>query len=149
MAIDTVNGSARASTESFEVTNPADGSVFASVPLDAPADVAETVARVRANQPAWEALGIKGRAEWLYKLRDWILDHRPHQLLREEGPQVHRRREGPGALNFDEGQEAQGPVPAISRRRRDQSLELPADPLPRRRDPGAGRGRGCRHQALG
>src|SRR5215204_4372018 len=75
MAIDTVNGSARASTESFEVTNPADGSVIASVPLDAPADVAETVARVRANQPAWEALGIKGRAQWLYKLRDWILDH--------------------------------------------------------------------------
>src|SRR5215204_1846070 len=75
MPIDTVNGSARASTESFEVTNPADGSVIASVPLDAPADVAETVARVRANQPAWEALGIKGRAEWLYKLRDWILDH--------------------------------------------------------------------------
>src|SRR5829696_6925808 len=63
MAIDTVNGSARASTESFEVTNPADGSVIASVPLDAPADVAETVARVRANQPAWEALGSKGRAE--------------------------------------------------------------------------------------
>src|SRR5215217_4683177 len=75
MAIDTVNGSARASTESFEVTNPADGSVIASVPLDAPADVAETVARVRANQPAWEEVGIEGRAQWMYKLRDWILDH--------------------------------------------------------------------------
>src|SRR4051812_39078419 len=75
MAIDTVNGSARTSSETFEVTNPADGSVIASVPLDGPAEVAETVARVRANQPAWEALGIKGRAQWLYKLRDWILDH--------------------------------------------------------------------------
>jgi acyl-CoA reductase-like NAD-dependent aldehyde dehydrogenase len=74
MAIDTVNGSARTS-ETFEVTNPADGSVIADVPLDGPAEVSATVARVRANQRAWEALGIKGRAEWLYKLRDWILDH--------------------------------------------------------------------------
>src|SRR4051812_31913335 len=75
MAIDTVNGSARTSNESFEVVNPADGSVIANVPLDGAAEVAATVARVRANQPAWEELEIKGRAQWLYKLRDWILDH--------------------------------------------------------------------------
>ena len=82
------------------------------MPIDGPAEVAATVARVRANQPAWEELGIKGRAEWLYKLRDWLLDHqdaiadtmqretgkvraeamgetalrrRPDQLLRQEG----------------------------------------------------------------
>ena len=30
---------------------------------------------MRANQPAWEALGNRGRARWLYKLRDWLLDH--------------------------------------------------------------------------
>ncbi len=76
MAIDTVTESdAKASRESFEVINPADGSAIANVPLDGPAEVAQTVARVRANQPAWEELGFKGRAEWLYKLRDWILDH--------------------------------------------------------------------------
>ena len=76
MAIDTVTESARKdSRESFEVTNPADGSVITSVPLDGPPEVGTTVARVRANQPAWEALGFKGRARWLYKLRDWILDH--------------------------------------------------------------------------
>src|SRR3954471_7862398 len=75
MAIDTVNGSARTSSETFEVINPADGSVITSVPLDGPAEVAGMVARVRANQPAWEALGIEGRAQWLFKLRDWILDH--------------------------------------------------------------------------
>ena len=76
MAIDTITESARKdSRESFEVTNPADGSVITSVPLDGPAEVGATVARVRANQPAWEALGLKGRARWLYKLRDWILDH--------------------------------------------------------------------------
>ena len=54
--------------------NPADDSVVANVPIDGPAEVAATVARVRANQPACEELGIMGRAEWLYKLRDWLLD---------------------------------------------------------------------------
>ncbi|HEX8752544.1 MAG TPA: aldehyde dehydrogenase family protein, partial [Solirubrobacterales bacterium] len=33
------------------------------------------VARVRANQPAWEAMGIEGRYHWLGKLRDWLLDN--------------------------------------------------------------------------
>jgi acyl-CoA reductase-like NAD-dependent aldehyde dehydrogenase len=75
MAIDTVSESKAAERETFEVINPADGSVIANVPIDGPADVAATVAGVRANQPAWEALGIKGRAEWLYKLRDWLIDH--------------------------------------------------------------------------
>jgi acyl-CoA reductase-like NAD-dependent aldehyde dehydrogenase len=61
--------------QTFDVLNPADGSVIASVPVDGPAEVAATVARVRAAQPAWEALGIQGRARWMAKLRDWILDH--------------------------------------------------------------------------
>src|SRR5512132_1515395 len=74
MAIDTA-GESRATAETFEVINPADGSVSAQVPVDGPTEVAATVARVRANQPAWEALGIKGRAQWLGKLRDWLLDH--------------------------------------------------------------------------
>jgi acyl-CoA reductase-like NAD-dependent aldehyde dehydrogenase len=84
MAIDTPAQAAATKTaaaangerrETFEVINPADDSVIANVPVDGPAEVASTVARVRANQPAWEELGIKGRAEWLYKLRDWLLDH--------------------------------------------------------------------------
>jgi acyl-CoA reductase-like NAD-dependent aldehyde dehydrogenase len=75
MAIDTVSESMEQARESFEVINPADGSVIAKVPVDDPTGVAATVARVRANQPAWEALGIKGRAEWLGKLRDWLIDH--------------------------------------------------------------------------
>src|SRR3954449_710413 len=75
MAIDTASEQQQAHRESFEVINPADGTAIASVPLDGPAEVAATVARVRANQPAWEELGIKGRAQWLGKLRDWLLDH--------------------------------------------------------------------------
>ena len=109
--------------------------MIANVPLDGPAEVAETVARVRANQPAWEELGIKGRAQWLYKLRDWILDHQDEiadTMQREtgkvrgeaageavyltdlinfygkKGAKLHRRREGARALAPDEGEEAAG-----------------------------------------
>ncbi len=66
---------ARAPGESFDVHNPADGSVIATLPIDDRERVSEIVARVRANQPAWEALGIKGRRRWLDQLRDWMLDH--------------------------------------------------------------------------
>jgi acyl-CoA reductase-like NAD-dependent aldehyde dehydrogenase len=75
MAIDTITERGESAAESFEVINPADGSAIAKVPLDGPSEVAATVARVRANQPAWEELGVKGRAQWMYKLRDWLLDH--------------------------------------------------------------------------
>jgi betaine-aldehyde dehydrogenase len=61
--------------ESFDVFNPATGAKIASVPVDTPETVAETVARVRGNQPEWEALGIEGRYEWLGRLRDWLLDN--------------------------------------------------------------------------
>ena len=42
--------------------------------------VAETVARVRANQAEWEAIGIEGRYHWLGKLRDWLLDNHERVL---------------------------------------------------------------------
>src|SRR4051812_17762482 len=61
--------------QSFDVHNPATGEVIRSVPIGSAAQVTETVARVRANQADWEALGNKGRAQWLAKLRDWLLDN--------------------------------------------------------------------------
>ena len=45
----------------LDVQNPATGETIASVPVDSAESVAETVARVRANQAEWEALGIEGR----------------------------------------------------------------------------------------
>jgi acyl-CoA reductase-like NAD-dependent aldehyde dehydrogenase len=75
MAIDTVTESTTKTEAGIEVHNPADGSVITTLPIDGPQRVAEVVSRVRSNQPEWEALGIKGRARWLGKLRDWILDH--------------------------------------------------------------------------
>jgi len=62
-------------TAQIEVHNPATGERIATIPVDPPEAVAESVARVRANQPEWEALGIEGRYRWLGKLRDWLLDN--------------------------------------------------------------------------
>src|SRR3954469_1132862 len=59
--------------EPFPVHRPVDGSVIREVEIDSPASVAEAVARVRAAQPAWEAIGFAGRKRWLESLRDWIL----------------------------------------------------------------------------
>jgi acyl-CoA reductase-like NAD-dependent aldehyde dehydrogenase len=61
--------------ELLEVLNPATGETIANLPVDGPEAVAATVARVRAAQPDWEAMGIEGRYHWLGKLRDWILDN--------------------------------------------------------------------------
>ncbi|HMI81103.1 MAG TPA: aldehyde dehydrogenase family protein, partial [Solirubrobacterales bacterium] len=71
---------ASAPAESIEVHNPATGAVIASVPVDSPEAVAATVARVRANQPEWEAMGIEARYHWLGKLRDWLLDNQERVL---------------------------------------------------------------------
>ena len=71
---------ASADSDSFEVHNPATGAVIATVPVDSPQSVKEKVARVRANQPEWEAMGIEGRYHWLGKLRDWLIDNQERVL---------------------------------------------------------------------
>jgi acyl-CoA reductase-like NAD-dependent aldehyde dehydrogenase len=68
-------GSSGGGAERIDVLNPATGATVGAIAVDSPASIAETVARVRANQPEWEALGIEGRYHWLGKLRDWILDN--------------------------------------------------------------------------
>src|SRR5262245_8163938 len=61
--------------ETLEVRRPADGSLLRTIPVDGPARVREVVERVRAAQPAWEALGISGRRRWLARLRDWLIEN--------------------------------------------------------------------------
>jgi betaine-aldehyde dehydrogenase len=73
--IGAANGAGAAAAEQLEVHNPATGGLIATIPIDSPQAVAETVARVRANQAEWEAIGIEGRYHWLGKLRDWLLDN--------------------------------------------------------------------------
>ncbi len=59
----------------IDVLNPATGARIATLPIDSPQSVAQKVARVRAAQPEWEAMGIEGRRRWLWQLRDWLLDN--------------------------------------------------------------------------
>lgn len=62
-------------TAHLDVVSPIDGRVIGQVPNMSPAEVAVLADRLRAAQPEWEALGVKGRARWLAKLRDWLLDN--------------------------------------------------------------------------
>jgi acyl-CoA reductase-like NAD-dependent aldehyde dehydrogenase len=84
------NGQPQAEPESFEVRKPADGSLIRNVHTDSPGRVAEVVARVRAAQPAWEAIGVEERARWLARWRDWLLENREHitDIVQEETGKV-------------------------------------------------------------
>lgn len=42
---------------------------------DSPDAVRKTIATLRESQPEWEALGVSGRARWVGRYRDWLLDH--------------------------------------------------------------------------
>ncbi|HEX6781287.1 MAG TPA: aldehyde dehydrogenase family protein [Solirubrobacterales bacterium] len=74
------NGASAPAAETIAVQNPATGTLIREIPVDPPEAVAATVARVRANQPEWEAMGIEGRYHWLGKLRDWLLDNQERVL---------------------------------------------------------------------
>jgi betaine-aldehyde dehydrogenase len=74
------NGAGEGDPSRIEVLNPATGEAIGSVPVDPPRSVAETVARVRGNQPQWEALGVEGRYRWLGRLRDWLFDNQDRVL---------------------------------------------------------------------
>ena len=74
------NGASTPPVDAIKVHNPATGELIRTVPVDSPEAVAEKVARVRANQPEWEAMGIEGRYHWLGKLRDWLLDNEERVL---------------------------------------------------------------------
>jgi acyl-CoA reductase-like NAD-dependent aldehyde dehydrogenase len=71
----TASNGAAGEAGSIEVENPATGQVIASVPVVAPGDVAERVARARRAQAGWEALGFEGRAAVMKRCQKWISDN--------------------------------------------------------------------------
>jgi acyl-CoA reductase-like NAD-dependent aldehyde dehydrogenase len=81
---------AAAAPETFEVRRPADGSLIKTLEVDSPESVAEAVARARAAQAAWEAIGFDGRRRWMEELRDWILENqtRLDSIMQEETGKV-------------------------------------------------------------
>jgi len=64
-----------AAADDIVVENPATGEVVATVAATSPAEVGPLVARARAAQPAWEALGFKGRAQVLRRAQGWVTDN--------------------------------------------------------------------------
>jgi len=68
------------------VRSPADGRTLDSVAEYGVEEVASVVAGLRAEQPAWEALGVAGRVRWLGRYRDWLLDNQDRlaELLQAE-----------------------------------------------------------------
>ncbi|WP_339381074.1 aldehyde dehydrogenase family protein, partial [Nocardia jejuensis] len=59
----------------IEIRNPATGELAGTVPIDSAETVAAKVRELRAQQPAWEAIGPEGRKQWLLKLQDWLVDN--------------------------------------------------------------------------
>jgi acyl-CoA reductase-like NAD-dependent aldehyde dehydrogenase len=89
------DGASGAEAESFEVRRPADGSLITSVEIDPPERVVEVVARARAAQPEWEAIGVAGRRRWLDRLRDWMIANhdRLADVMQEETGKVRAEAE--------------------------------------------------------
>jgi acyl-CoA reductase-like NAD-dependent aldehyde dehydrogenase len=61
--------------EGIEIRNPATGERVATVPVTSADEVRALVARARAAQPAWEALGFEGRARVLRRMQKWVVDN--------------------------------------------------------------------------
>lgn len=64
----------------LQVENPADGSIVGEVPDMSADEVRAMAERLRAAQPAWEALGPKERAKHLLRWLDWMVDNKEHLL---------------------------------------------------------------------
>ncbi|NNH70929.1 aldehyde dehydrogenase family protein [Nocardia uniformis] len=66
----------------MEVRNPASGQVVGEVDVQTSDHVSAAVRTLRQRQPSWERLGPRGRATWLRRLRDWLLDNESDLLDR-------------------------------------------------------------------
>src|SRR4051794_14830991 len=61
--------------DTIPVTNPATGEIARTVAAVSPEKVGEVVARARAAQPAWAAMGFEGRARILRRAQKWVVDN--------------------------------------------------------------------------
>jgi acyl-CoA reductase-like NAD-dependent aldehyde dehydrogenase len=62
-------------SDEIRVENPATGQFVAAVPRIGPDAVPGLVARARAAQPAWEALGFEARGRVLRRAQKWVVDN--------------------------------------------------------------------------
>jgi acyl-CoA reductase-like NAD-dependent aldehyde dehydrogenase len=78
MSTDTADPASPAKTDiphEVVVKCPATGQVVGSVPVTTSVEVEAVADRLRAAQLGWRQMGVDGRARWLGKWRDWLLDH--------------------------------------------------------------------------
>src|SRR4051812_34905843 len=75
-----------ATADEIPVRCPADGRVVGHVRNYSADEVGAVAQELRLAQPAWEALGFQGRAVWLGRWRDWVLDNKEKllKLLQDE-----------------------------------------------------------------
>jgi acyl-CoA reductase-like NAD-dependent aldehyde dehydrogenase len=73
---DTQASSNGAGAKTIPVANPATGETIGHVPDLDKEQVGELVARARAVQPAWNALGYDGRGQIMLAMRRWMVDNR-------------------------------------------------------------------------
>jgi acyl-CoA reductase-like NAD-dependent aldehyde dehydrogenase len=71
----------------LEVRCPADGRLLGRVPVTELSQIPVIARELREEQRAWEAIGARGRARWMSRWRDWILDNRQRllTLTQQEG----------------------------------------------------------------
>ncbi|MBJ7470508.1 MAG: aldehyde dehydrogenase family protein, partial [Solirubrobacteraceae bacterium] len=82
---------APAKKPSLVVRNPATGKVIAELPAITAEDVPAVVARARAVQPRWEAIGVGSRVALFKELRKWLYAHEAEftdTLSREGGKPI-------------------------------------------------------------
>jgi betaine-aldehyde dehydrogenase len=70
-----MTANAIADARTIPVRGPVDDSIVGFVADTASADVAAAISEMRAAQPAWEALGARGRPSWLRRYGKWLRAH--------------------------------------------------------------------------
>jgi acyl-CoA reductase-like NAD-dependent aldehyde dehydrogenase len=67
--------SANGAADAIPVENPATGEIIRTVPVTSPAELEAMVARARAAQPGWEAMGFEGRGKVMRRAQKWLIDN--------------------------------------------------------------------------
>ena len=71
----TTAGANGGTSDGIPVENPATGALIGTIPVLGRDEVHALVARARAAQPEWEALGFEGRGRIMRRVQKWMLDN--------------------------------------------------------------------------
>jgi acyl-CoA reductase-like NAD-dependent aldehyde dehydrogenase len=82
-----LKGTGEVADDEIAIHCPANGRLIGQIRNQTAEEVFAAARALRGNQPDWEAIGPEGRAGWLGKWRDWVLDNRGRllELVQQEG----------------------------------------------------------------